>query len=50
MLATMPIAKETTETVGDWLAWIFTGLSLAVAAILLCSVIVGAIRWRHRAG
>ena len=47
MLASMPIAKELTETVGDWMAWILTGLSLAAAAILLCSVIVGAMRGRN---
>jgi hypothetical protein len=36
-----------TETVGDWAAWIVAGVSLAFAALILCSVIVGAIRERR---
>ena len=38
------------ETVGHWAAWIVTGLSLAAAAILLCAVILGAIRGRGKPG
>jgi hypothetical protein len=50
VLLSVPIAKELAETVGDCAAWIITGVSIAAAVILLCSVIAGAMRGRHRTG
>ena len=32
------------EDVGDWTAWILTGISVALAALLLGCVVVAAIR------
>ena len=39
-----------TDTVGDWAAWILTGLSAAVALLLLSAVIVSAFRGRGNRG
>ena len=36
------------EDVGDWTAWILTGISLALAAVLLCCVVVAAVRGDSR--